>query len=57
MKEMNQKFSETFMNELIDLIGKCVDENTDGCTMTFEYPHAILECELNFKITKREDIE
>lgn len=45
---MEKEFSQEFQNELLDLFKMCLDHNTDGLTLTFEYPHAKLIVDMKF---------
>lgn len=42
-------FSKEFQNELLNLFEMCLENHTDGLTLTFIYPHAKLEVDMTFK--------
>lgn len=49
-----KSFSKEFQNELLDLIKMCLENHTDGMTLTLEYPHAKIDVEMTFKVEKVE---
>ncbi len=49
-----KSFSPEFQHELLDLVEMCVDNHTDGLTLTFEYPHGSIEVEMAFKVKAKE---
>lgn len=49
-----KSFSPEFQHELLDLVEMCVDNHTDGLTLTFEYPHGSVEVEMTFKVKAKE---
>ena len=53
MKDTKKKFSKEFQNTLLDLGEMCYKNNTDTCTVTFEYPNAIMEVDFTFRVKKR----
>lgn len=53
MKDTEKEFSKEFQNTLLDLGEMCYKNNTDTCTVTFEYPNAIMEVDFTFRVKKR----
>ena len=49
-----KSFSPEFQHELLDLVEMCVDNHTDGLTLTFEYTHGSVEVEMTFKVKAKE---
>lgn len=50
---MEKSFSREFQNELLDLFEMCHENQTDSCTVTFEYPNAIMEVDFTFRAEKQ----
>lgn len=49
--------SREFQNNLLDLFEMCYENHTDSCTVTFEYPNAVMEIDFTFRAKKRTDNE
>ena len=52
--ETQREFSGEFQNNLLDLFKLCYKNHTDSCTVTFEYPNAVMEIDFTFR-AERED--
>lgn len=51
---VERRVSSTFQKELLNFAKECFDNNTDGLTLTLDYPQATLEVEMTFKVRKAE---
>ena len=47
-----KEFSREFQEELLNLFEMCFKNHTDTCTLTFEYPNAVMEVEFTFSAKK-----
>jgi len=48
-----KEYSREFQNNLLDLFEMCYENHTDSCTVTFEYPNAVMEIDFTFRAKKR----
>ncbi len=48
--------SRDFENKLLDLFEMCYKNNTDSCTVTYEYPDVVMEVDFTFRAKKAEDV-
>ena len=48
-----KEYSREFQNKLLDLFEMCYENHTDSCTLTFEYPNAVMEIDFTFRAKKR----
>lgn len=53
MIDVQKEFSRDFQKNLLDLLEMCYENETDSCTLTFEYPSALLEIDFTFSVKKR----
>ncbi len=52
--DANKEFySREFQKNLLDLFEMCYENHTDSCTVTFEYPNAVMEIDFTFRAKKR----
>lgn len=51
--ETEKEYSREFQNNLLDLFEMCYENHTDNCTLTFEYPNAVMEVDFTFRAKKR----
>lgn len=53
MIDTEKEYSKEFQMNLLDLCKMCYENNTNGCTLTFEYPNAVMEIDFTFRVKKR----
>lgn len=52
--DANKEFySREFQMNLLNLFEMCYKNHTDSCTLTFEYPNAVMEVDFTFRAMKR----
>lgn len=51
--DTHKEYSREFQNELFDLCKMCYKNKMDSCTLTFEYPDAVIEVDFTFTARKR----
>lgn len=54
-KVMETRISPEIQHAIADLLELCKNNNTDSVTMELDYPRAILEVEINFRITPKKE--
>lgn len=52
---MNYTISPDVQHAIADLVEICMKNKTDTITMSIDYPTAILEVEMNFKVISKKD--
>lgn len=51
--DVKKEYSGEFQNNLFDLLEMCYKNHTDSCTLTFEYPNAVMEIDFTFRVKER----
>lgn len=52
MIDVRKEFSWDFQKNLLDLLEMCYENETDSCTLTFEYPSVVIEIDFTFSVKK-----
>lgn len=48
--KVNKEFSNGFIQDLADVIDSCIENQTDGATIKFEFDGRILNVEMKFSV-------
>lgn len=54
MIDEEKTFSPDFQKDMLDLLEKCIKNNTDRLTISLDYERAILDIDITFKVHRKE---